>query len=64
MKNMHIQYTKININRDMASFARYETNGFEIQTKVVYVTLQYKRASLTYTVARLYFLTQDINSCI
>ena len=61
---MHIQYTKININRDMASFARYETNGFEIQTKVTYVTLQYKRASLTYTVARLYFLTQDINSCI
>ena len=24
LKNMHIQYTKININRDMASFARYE----------------------------------------
>ena len=43
---MHIQYTKININRDMASFARYETNGFEIQTKVTYVIpLKYKRAS-------------------
>ena len=37
LKNMHIQYTKININRDMASFARYETNGFEIQTKVIFV---------------------------
>ena len=35
---MHIQYTKININRDMASFARYETNGFEIQTKVINYT--------------------------
>ena len=46
LKNMHIQYTKININRDMASFARYETNGFEIQTKVTYVIpLKYKRAS-------------------
>ena len=42
---MHIQYTKININRDTASFARYETNGFEIQTKVIYVPLKYKRAS-------------------
>ena len=45
MKNMLIQYTKINVNRDMASFARYETNGFEIQTKVIYVPLKYKRAS-------------------
>ena len=45
MKNMQIQYTKININMDMASFARYETNGFEIQTKVIYVPLKYKRAS-------------------
>ena len=25
---MHILYTKININRDMAPFSRYETNGF------------------------------------
>ena len=46
MKNMQIQYTKININMDMASFARYETNGFEIQTKVIYVIpLKYNRAS-------------------
>ena len=45
MKNMLIQYAKINVNRDMASFARYETNGFEIQTKVIYVPLKYKRAS-------------------
>ena len=45
LKNMHIQYTKININRDMASFARYETNGFEIQTKVIYIPLKYKRVS-------------------
>ena len=42
---MHIQYTKININMDMASFARYETNGFEIQTKVIYVPLKYNSAS-------------------
>ena len=42
---MHILYTKkININRDMASFSRYETNGFwNIQTRVTYVPL--KRAT-------------------
>ena len=45
LKNMYIQYTKININRDTASFARYETNGFEIQTKVIYVRIKYNRAS-------------------
>ena len=42
---MHILYTKkININRDTASFSRYETNGFwNIQTRVTYVPL--KRAT-------------------
>ena len=61
MKNMHIQYTKNNINRDMASFSRYETNGFEI----------FRLGSHTYpsrgpqkNLARLYTLTPDINSCI
>ena len=60
MKNMNIQYTKNNINRDMASFARYGTSGFEIQ--VTYIPLKYKKASKN--LARLYTLTQDINSCI
>ena len=42
---MHILYTKkININRDTASFSRYETNGFwNIQTRVTYAPL--KRAT-------------------
>ena len=31
IQNMNIQYTKNNINWDMASFARYGTSGFEIQ---------------------------------
>ena len=59
MKNMHIQYTKNNINRDMASFSRYETNGFEI----------FRLGSHTYpsrgqqkNLARLHTLTPDINS--
>ena len=56
---MHIQYTKININRDMASFARYETNGFEIQSKVIYVIKGPQK-----NLARVYTLTSDINSCI